>query len=379
MKRTAIVHIGLEKTGSTAVQHWLATNQPSLSDAGIVMPRRIGFPNHTKLVAACLDDGVLDNIKSYHLYASGHTETRFRAMVFSDLRRDVLAAGAGWHTLLVTSELISSRLSSRTEISRLHEQILQYVDRIHFVIFLRRQDRLALSRFSSLLRSGHGEFDAVCSDYSPSHFLRLPDQRPIGDAIFFYDFEAILERFDGLPHSSLMVFPYDTRSPIDVFSQILGIESTAGPGWRERHNQSMCAEAQFILAQLNKMRPVQFASGMRNEAYRRLQLRVEAEISGPPRTMTRQSARDFLARYSDVNQRISRRFGFAGVFSPTDFDDYPEVVDYSTLPDSVAIPLARYQAMAQSLPAAEPLVERVKSKLRGAKASVIWLLRRRQG
>ena len=62
-KRTAIVHIGLEKTGSTAIQRWLVANQGSLQAGGVLMPHSLGYPNHTKLVSDCLDYGVVDNIK----------------------------------------------------------------------------------------------------------------------------------------------------------------------------------------------------------------------------------------------------------------------------------------------------------------------------
>ena len=206
MQRTAIVHIGLEKTGSTAIQRWLSVNRPLLRENGILMPSSIGFPNHTKLVAACLDDGAIDNIKSYQLFATGYTEKAFRRHVFGALQHEILSDRTDWHTLLITSELISSRLSTASEIQRLLDQVRPHVDRVRVVVFLRRQDQLAVSRFSSILRSGHSGFDDLFIDYSPSNFRQLPDGRLVSDDLFFYDFEEILGRFESLPATSINAY-----------------------------------------------------------------------------------------------------------------------------------------------------------------------------
>lgn len=368
-KRTAIVHIGLEKTGSTAIQRWLAFQQPTLQEAGILMPQSIGFPNHTKLVSACLDDGVVDNIKSHHLFATGLPEARFRSSIFADLAHEVQMADPFWHTLVISSELISSRLSSKTEINRLVSELGRYVDHIQFVVFLRRQDQLALSRFSSILRSGYGHFNDIYVDYSPFNFLSIDDGRPIGDDLFFYDFEAILSRFDGLANCELGVFFYGADRPVDVFAQLLKINHRFESG--SRHNSALSAEAQFILSQLNLCYPVQFPSGMRNDAYRQLQRRIEREVSGPPRTISRQSAIDFLSRYSEANRRVCGRFGRSSeeVF-PDDFSTYPLDVDYSQLPLHVKDQLLHYQNLSKGIPIKEPFAPRLQARARRFKGWV---------
>lgn len=376
MKRTAIIHIGLEKTGSTAIQQWLAANRRLLQENGILMPTSIGYPNHTKLVAACLDEGVVDNIKSYHLFAAGLSEQGFRSRVFSELQREIVAAPAGWHTLLITSELISSRLSSPAEIQRLLDQVQPYVDDVRFVVFLRRQDQLALSRFSSILRSGHAGFDDLFVNYSPANFLRLPDERDISDELFFYDFEQILERFEGLPSASIDVKIYGRCNPVGVLAEMLRLDARSVVVQRQRHNSALSADAQYILSQLNAIVPVQFPSGMRNDAYRKLQRRVEAEVLGEPRTVSRSLAQEFFDRYAATNQRIFSRYAKHGEQFSEDFSAYPEVVDYSQLPDRVADRLGSYRQQAQRLPRVEPMSLLLKYQLKRAKASLKTVLRR---
>jgi hypothetical protein len=364
-KRTAIVHIGLEKTGSTAIQRWLVANQGSLQSGGMLVPHSIGYPNHTKLVSACLDNGVVDNIKSHHLFAAGLSEERFRSRVLANLARELRQADQSWHTLVITSELISSRLSSAAEINRLAAVVGQYVDHIQFVIFLRRQDQLALSRFSSILRSGYGGFEDIYVDYSPFNFHRLSDQRIVSDDLFFYDFETILARFEGLPNSELQVFFYGSDRPVETFVRLLHLDEAFSQESQGRHNSALSAEAQFVLAQLNQDYPVQFSSGMRNDAYRQLQRQIEREVSGSPRTISRQSAINFFARYREANQRVVTRYGHCSTqgFSD-DFSAYPETVDYSKLPSLVKEQLFHYRALAQQVPMAEPLANRLRFKLR---------------
>jgi hypothetical protein len=372
MKRTALVHIGLEKTGSTAIQRWLACNRELIQSSGIIMPTSIGYPNHTKLVSACLDEGVVDNIKSHHLFASGLSEQRFRQRVFADLDADIQRAPSDWHTLLITSELISSRLSTDSEVDRLVELLYQYVDSIRFVIFLRRQDQLALSRFSSILRSGHSEFFNVFVNYSPFNFLSVPDQRALSDDLFFYDFESILARFERVPGADLSVFLYGADRPVDVLLRLLGLEVQLPVSSAGRHNSALSAEAQYILASLNQIYPVQFSSGMRNDAYRRLQRRIESEITGRTRTVAKKEAEAFQARYQQINTRVVQRYQLvAGQVLFGDASDYPDAVDYSDLSSLLSDRLKVYRDIANTtVPAVETISLRTYNQLRRIKASL---------
>lgn len=373
-RRSAIVHVGLEKTGSTAIQRWLQLHEPRLAEAGVLMPRSIGFPNHTKLVAACLDDGVIDNIKAYNLFASARSEHQFRGAIFSALDREIAAADARWQSLVISSELISSRLSSTSEIGRLFDCISRYVDDIHVLIFLRRQDQLALSRFSSILRSGHADFENLFVNYSPFNFVRISDGRGVHDDLFFYDFEAILARFASVPGVKMHVYAYGRVSPLDVFARLLGLQSLQADHDGERHNSALSAEAQYILASLNARHSVYFPSGMRNDAYRQLQRRVEQEVLGAPRTIARSEAREFLHRYEVINQRVADQYAAGHALFSDDFDRYPETVDYAHLRDQLSGRLSHYHSLASRLPRQDPLVKRFKYQLRRLKNSAAELL-----
>jgi hypothetical protein len=371
-QRVAVVHIGLEKTGSTALQHWLAQHHQHLQAEGIVMPRSLGFPNHTRLVAACLDDGVVDNLKAHLMRREGLSEAMLRRWVEGSLAAELRHAG-DWHTLLITSELISSRLGSATEIERLVKLLRRYVDRICFVLVLRRQDHLAVSRFSSVLRSGFDRFDAILTDLSPFNFRALPPGRSVSDETFFYDFESIVARFASVPDSELLVRRYGERQPVVMMADVLGLTVDAAPNHEPRVNSAMSAQAQCVIAQLNQQQAVQWPSGLRREDYRNLLWRVEQEVRGLPRLISQADAERFLHRYQVGNQRLADAYGLGPALFSEAVDRYPTQLDYGDLAEQTRPLLLTYQAAAQVLPRREAWVQRLDHRLRGLKHGLFLL------
>ena len=365
-KRVAVVHVGLEKTGSTAIQHWLKRYHQALLDQGIVMPRSLGFPNHTRLVAACLDDGVVDNLKAHLLRREALSEPMLRCWVEASLATE-LSRAPDWHTLLITSELISSRLSSPTEIARLLALLRPHVDYIRFLLVLRRQDQLAVSRFSSVLRSGFNRYEAVLDDLSPFNFRELPPGRCVSDDLFFYDFEAIASRFASFPESELLIRCYGQLQPTAMMADVLGLSLNALADGAPRVNSAMSADAQFVIARLNQEHVVQWPSGLRREAYCSLLRRIEREVLGAPRLVTRAEAEEFLQPYLAGNGRLSERYGLGSQLHSGGFDRYPLELNDGDLEVRTRHQLMAYQAEARALPLRESLAQRLNHRFRGLK------------
>ncbi len=51
MRRLAVLHIGVTKTGTTSIQHWLAGQGAALDALGMCHPESPGKRNHFKLAA----------------------------------------------------------------------------------------------------------------------------------------------------------------------------------------------------------------------------------------------------------------------------------------------------------------------------------------
>jgi hypothetical protein len=375
MKRKAIIHVGLEKTGSTAIQAWLYRERQALLDLGFYVPRSLGIPNHTLLVAACLDDGVVDDLKAHYLAHQGRPEANWRDSVRAEFEAE-LAEATDWTQLVISSELISSRLHSPTELARLTDWIGRHVDRLHFVVYLRRQDQLAVSRYSSALREGHAGFDDIWSDLSGNSFLKLPTGRVVTDELEYFNHERILARFLALGDVDITVRAYDPpEGPLDVvadFRALLGLAPGSASITASRSNPALSAAAQYVISQLNHDYRVRWPSGARNTPYRALLQRIEAELQGPPRQVPRAEAEAFLARFEASNAAVAQRWFPGGLFG-SDMSQWPEAVDYSGMIAELAPAVAHYRAEAAKLPQKEereatirrlwPGLERVKRSL----------------
>ena len=222
--RRAVVHIGHEKTGSTSLQHALAQDAQGLKTAGILLPKSPGALNHTRLVTACMDEDVVDNIKSHQMTQRGLNAKQLRRRFEKRFGQELDQAG-NWHTLVITSELITSRLHTEFEVTRLLTLLQSHVDEIEVVLFLRRQDRLAVSRFSSALRAGFDDFNGIFQDHSGYLFRETGIGRSTDDMCEYFDYGRILRRFEGRAGVSLRVALYDgaggEREPRDYFYKLL--------------------------------------------------------------------------------------------------------------------------------------------------------------
>jgi len=332
--RRLVLHIGTEKTGTTSIQSALAGSRDDLARSGIVFPKCLGAFNHTKLVAASLDDGVVDNIKANILAAGRFTERQFRRKVRRRLQREV-SRHSGWRVLLVSSELIHSRLITQSEIERLLAYFRPYVDDITIVLFLRRQDSLAMSRFSSALRAGYGSFNGIFSDIAEHYYLRSPPERLLDDLTHYYDYRNVIKRFTPLVGKSnirVAVYSPAPQANIERFFALAGIPAGLIRSPESALNAALGVDAQYAMSRINSLRKPWRSDGLRDQAVKSIYEAIETELMGEPRRAPRCEAKAFVDRFAESNEWVRANF-----FPDSErlFDDdflmYPDDVDYSDL------------------------------------------------
>ncbi|MES0827099.1 hypothetical protein [Ruegeria sp. SCP11] len=339
------MHIGTEKTGTTSLQHYLAQNRSELRSNGVLLPKTAGPANHTRLVAASLDDGVIDNVKAHIMASRGEGEARLRENFAEEFSHE-LTEGSDWNTLLLTSELIHSRLHTPSEITRLFSYFEDHVAEVQIVAVLRRQDELAASRFSTAIRAGHTGFDDVFGDLHDHAYLALPDERQISDFVHYYDYAALLRRFVGrVPADHIHVWLYEYGGQkLESSTQLAKLLGTplAKAEDSPNLNSAMSFAAQYLIATLNTERHSHLPSGARNKAYVDLKRKIEAEVTGARRQITRSDAAAFLARFSDSNAEVATMLGRETLFDE-DVSRYPRTA-HNNLPDDIENTLAHYRS-----------------------------------
>lgn len=157
MKR-AILHIGTEKTGSTSVQQFLFQNRSALEREGCLFPASAGYLSNHKLVVYAKRDPEDDLLSMSFDGVVPETLSDWKENFVLEHCREVLpflkTRLVRRRTVVYSSEHLQSRLTTQDEISRVARLLRPLFDRIDVVVYLRRQDKLALSAHSTSMRGG---------------------------------------------------------------------------------------------------------------------------------------------------------------------------------------------------------------------------------
>ena len=138
-----VLHIGAEKTGSTAIQTWLSGNQSQLEAHG-VFQSRVMLPGVNRELAACFQDD-LDDL---HAANDIFDEEQRRAVCVPFLERlsaEIRDESSRFDRMIVSSEHFHSRFRSEKSISALAGFLNAHFTSIRVVCYLREQSDALLS------------------------------------------------------------------------------------------------------------------------------------------------------------------------------------------------------------------------------------------
>jgi hypothetical protein len=314
----AVLHIGAEKTGTTALQAFLTDNRRLLPAEGYAYLESAGLPYNRKLATYCFNEDRSDD----HHQVLGIVEPEKRKAWAEQFRQDldaeIRSLSSGVHTVIISSEHFHSRLLHHEEIQRLKDVLSPYFESFSVVCYLRRQDQMATSLYSTALKCGHS-FPSI-----------LPG---VSDKDHYYNAEILLEKWAS-------VFGAETLHP-RVFDRAEMIEGdllkdflhTAGvsltldnkqlPG---RQNESLEPVAQQFLHAINPQVPM-LLDGHFNPLREKLTRHLEANFSGKPQLPLREEAEAFCAKFAESNARVAQKWFGRETLFPMDFSSYPERSD----------------------------------------------------
>ncbi len=316
-----ILHIGTEKTGSTAIQQFLHNNWNMLKNQGVHVCRSVGSPNNRSLPAAFLSEERSDDFLRRLKHKDLEERRHWRQRILKDFLREVSRARKKSETFIISSEHLQSKLVSVDEIRELQFFLQPLFDRISVLCYLRRQDQLAMSRYSEVLRAGH-------VFRSP---LPAVGGRPKGKLPPYYDFEALLNRWSdafGEEHIKPRIYSREDLVGGDVihdFIHALGLQLPESNQLEcGETNVALSAEAQYILLGLNKT----FEEAGCTESERFLRGRLVSYLQeharGKSRQPTRSDAVEFYGLFEPSNSILAKRWFNREKLFESDFSEYPE-------------------------------------------------------
>lgn len=235
--RKLLVHIGSEKTGSKSIQDFLTQNSLELLDRyRILYPRHPDLfqdPGHFPIVASFLDPS------EYDFVPQGKCSDTSK--LSETLRKEYDQANAS--LMVISAEHFSSRFSE-PEIVAL-SQTLEDFD-VTIVVYVRRQDEMALSAFSTKVRCGDREwFDS--EDIIPGN--------PYFNILQLVDLWA---KYFGEENTQVLTYDKQRMSKFDVvhdFLRQLRISDASCFSSVDRMNESPTIKQLRILSLLNRFLP----------------------------------------------------------------------------------------------------------------------------
>lgn len=333
MVRRCILQIGTEKTGTTTLQAFLAGNRDRLAKRGIRYPRFPGNKNHTGLAAYAMDDGRTDAIRgAFGVHDEGAVadfRTRIQMLAGAELGTE--------GTVVFCNEHCHSRLKASREVQRLADLLGPHFDRIDVAVYLRRQDQVAVSLYSTRLKSG-----GTCTDILPN--------AGADDLYFNYDASlALWEEVFGRANVHVRLFERSELVSGDVVADFLAAWGLGSPGeYRPvgKRNESISAEAQDYLRRMNAY--VQAIPGLPlDTVLGPLSSALAQNFPGRGARPSRAEAETFYERFRASNEALRKRhFPARETLFDEDFDGYPDVAETSTFgPDELALIAARLHTL----------------------------------
>jgi hypothetical protein len=296
--KRAFVHIGLEKTGTTALQIFLKSNEAVLRSRGFsylceddkpYFERDAHFP-----LAGC-------NFAERPDFVS---PAKFRPAeeVLESLRRDVVKSP---YDVVISCEHLSSRVSDPEVASAILDAL---PDRdIRIVCYLRRQDEMALAAYSTSVRCGRREPFSI----EEAH----PGNR-------YFNYRAILEVWGSVGGvENITVREFDRRKLVggDICQDFMALIGVLGAGFALGldENPSLDSLRLEMLRQINCHLPA-FSAGVERAAFDDAQevrslleplLPIGSAIGGLLGVAKR---RKIMARFEDTNRWIAETLPNAG-------------------------------------------------------------------
>ena len=301
-----ILHIGRPKTGSTAIQKWLLHNSEVLRDNGYALSSVCGQPISTHMTAYFGDFQL--GLPSWRAKRGVDSEVMNRDYLnhqefLQSFEDEVESARKYSDTFILTDEKLSSHLLSPKSIEVFISYLTTIFRSIRVVAYMRPQEELIPSWWSTGLKSG--------MTISLSEFLR---QSLDNGHLDYYEYAKRWSSTSGV--SSTHFFWYQASKNWDVrthfANQVLGFPSTLPLVFPlSRANESLTKWEAESYRWINRISPL-WAKGSKMRNPRNLRSReVLGRMLhgvGPWPSLTPNQKQKVMERFSISNEQFDRQF-----------------------------------------------------------------------
>ena len=290
------MHIGLPKTGSTAIQRNLQRRRDRLlADQSVLFPVSLGNPS-VNLAVAFQAVGKLDDQRMQRSIRTADDIRNYTERLARLFSQEVGRKRPG--TVLISSEHLASRLTSEEEIRALKDFLAQHTEDIGVYLYLRRQDELALSYYSTAVKNGE------------TSVFRFPEGENVPPDFYFDRLLNIWSRVFGRESIHVRIYERDCLVAGDIvadFYDFVNLPFSGGEGG-DRENPSISRELLEFLRRFNSHVP-KFIDSNSNVLRGDIASVIdELGVSGTQLIADEAAMERFQGRFTTGNRNVAQQF-----------------------------------------------------------------------
>ncbi|MDF2096146.1 hypothetical protein P2G67_09180 [Fodinicurvata sp. CAU 1616] len=294
------MHIGTEKTGTTALQRTLFKNKNAMLDNGWLYYHDANLFNAREVAAACVGDNNADAYLRRNGIRTLKDRLFFRQRVISHLEKQLFHAPSHIHTIVVSSEHFHSRLVNQESIAQLKTFFGQYANSFFVVVYLRRQVDLATSMYSTRLKSGaHEQFHPYV-------------EKLLAEKNHYCNYDIFLKKWETLfDRDCMRVRIFDRvelikSNIVNDFFSVCGYTGTWKPT-KINFNESLTPLGQLLLRQAN-IKHLALREHADAESWKHMRKMIVAHFSGKGRQLPAAKANALQSRFIQSNEAVRARW-----------------------------------------------------------------------
>jgi hypothetical protein len=297
-----VLHIGTEKTGTTALQDWLYANRDALGGQRIYLSTSIGQNNNRDIVSFFRDD--LDEWAKYKNIKTQEDKINYFLGFEEKFVQEVRLASARHDLMIITSEHFHSRLQARSEIARLWAFLTKIFESVRVCCYFREQSDMALSRYSTYLKGDH--------TLSLSDFLKDVTPRST-----YYNFDRIAGLWSqafGKEACDFRIYDRSTLLEGDIRKDFISainrqVDLSSFDMSIAARNASLCEEEATLYRLINERVPYWLESEADYEPYNRFLKNLISEVdSSQRRSLSSQIRENVGARFAESNRSFFAKY-----------------------------------------------------------------------
>jgi len=289
------LHIGLEKTGSTSIQHYLTKYRNKLLENNILYPNSLHTPNNEYIYLLFSDIEKTDDLKIKHRLISKEKYIEFIEKTKKAFIDEIYKTNPT--KIIISNEHLSSRLS-RQNIEDLNKFLKSITPNIKVIAYVRRQDKLIESLYSTVIKSG--------GVLSIDEFIEKIKFRK--DLKFFSFFNMWADIF-GKENLIIRIFDKEKLYKNDIvcdFKKALNLNWL--PEEKILANKSLGIKKIELLRELNKRIPLIVKHSINPLRGNILDLLNKFKMEDYPLEITNQQRTDLLNFFKEENEKFFKSY-----------------------------------------------------------------------